>query len=93
MEGRHGLGRPVRVFDLPGAAQRVQQGAALPAHILHSMLEGNCSRFETFYQGSFSGHFQEEIRAYLSRMQKASGCLHRFPSAKHLGKQNFRGKL
>jgi len=46
VEGRHGLGRPAGVLYLLGAAQRVQQGVALPAHILYSM---------------FEGHFQKEI--------------------------------
>ena len=61
MEGRHGPCRPPGVFDLLGAAERVQQGVALPAHLLHAVSQGDFSKHLTLFHKTFSGCFSKEI--------------------------------
>ena len=41
--GEDGPGGPAGVLHLPGAAQWAQQGAALPAHLLHTLPQGGYS--------------------------------------------------
>ena len=66
MEGRNGPRRPPRVFDLLGAAERVQQGVALPAHLLHAVSQGDMSKtLKLFSQSIFRMFSKRNLSLYV----------------------------